>query len=170
MSHYQIDDNVLSKEYFDKLKTKLLSNDFPWFYNSYKVGEGTEYSIDTPIYDYQFTHIFYSDYSPKSPFINLIEPLIQMINPKAIVRIKANLTTVTPNLITYAYHKDFDFHGETAVFYINTNNGYTIFKNGERVESVENRLVRFNSQTFHAGTSCTDEKVRCVLNFNYYTK
>ena len=56
----------------------------------------------------------------------------------------------------------------TAVFYVNTNNGYTIFESGEKVSSVENRMVIFDSNILHTGTTCTDERVRCVLNFNYY--
>ena len=31
----------------------------------------------------------------------------------------------------------------TSILYMNTNNGYTIFENGDKVESVENRLVTF---------------------------
>lgn len=169
MSYYQIHDNVLPQEQFQQLKTFILSNNFSWFYSPYKVASD-KYDGANEMYDFQFTHNFYSDYSPKSPFISLIEPIIQIINPKSIVRIKANLTTSTPKIINYGYHKDLDFRGETAIFYINSNDGYTIFEDGTRVESIENRLLRFDSQMIHTGTSCTNEKVRCVLNLNYYTK
>ena len=50
-----------------------------------------------------------------------------------------------------------------------TNNGYTEFENGMKVESVENRWVSFPEDIKHRGTSCTDEKVRVVINFNYLT-
>jgi len=55
----------------------------------------------------------------------------------------------------------------TAIFYINTNNGWTNFKNGDKVESVENRLVIFDSNLEHEGVTCTDEIRRLVINFNY---
>ena len=65
-------------------------------------------------------------------------------------------------------HVDFDnFLGKTAIFYVNSNNGYTVFENGLKVDSQENRLVVFNSDLLHAGTTCTDQKIRCVINFNF---
>ena len=56
----------------------------------------------------------------------------------------------------------------TAIFYANTNNGYTKFENGLIVESVANRMVFFSADMKHTGTSCTDEKTRVVINFNYF--
>ena len=49
---------------------------------------------------------------------------------------------------------------------MNTNDGYTEFENGHRVESVANRVVIFDSNIKHTGVSCTDEKRRVVINFN----
>ena len=56
----------------------------------------------------------------------------------------------------------------TSIFYVNTNNGYTKFEDGTKVESVANRMVIFPSNMKHIGTSCTDEKTRVVINFNYF--
>ena len=56
----------------------------------------------------------------------------------------------------------------TSIFYVNTNNGYTKFEDGTKVESVANRMITFPSNMKHTGTSCTDEKKRIVINFNYY--
>ena len=55
----------------------------------------------------------------------------------------------------------------TGIFYLNSNNGSTVFKSGEEVQSQANRLVLFDSQLEHSGTSCTDERRRVVLNINY---
>ena len=55
----------------------------------------------------------------------------------------------------------------TAIFYINTNNGYTYFEDGQKIESIENRMVMFPSNIPHAGATCTDEDRRVVLNLNY---
>ena len=59
------------------------------------------------------------------------------------------------------------FGQETGVLYMNNCNGYTKFKNGEKVLSEENKYVEFNSNLEHTGSSCTDEKRRVVINFNY---
>ena len=55
----------------------------------------------------------------------------------------------------------------TATYYLNTNNGYTELKTGEKVESVENRMLVFDSNIEHQGVTCTDEKRRVLINFNY---
>ena len=60
--------------------------------------------------------------------------------------------------------------GTTAIYYVNTNDGYTEFENGERVDSVENRLVIFDATMKHTGTTSTDTKFRSVINFNYYAE
>jgi hypothetical protein len=50
---------------------------------------------------------------------------------------------------------------------MNTNNGYTEFEDGTKVESVANRIVTFPSVTKHRAVSQTDEQRRVVINFNY---
>jgi hypothetical protein len=165
----KIIDNFLDEQNFLALKNVLLGSNFSWYLNSIKVKNKTTINAK---FNYQFVHAFYTDHAPKSQYIELINPIISALNPSALLRIKANLTPSTDKIIEYDYHRDFEtphrFDGMTAVFYVNTNNGYTIFENGEKVSSVENRMVIFDSNILHTGTTCTDEKVRCVLNFNYY--
>ena len=81
-------------------------------------------------------------------------------------RIKANMGPRTHEIRRNKFHIDFP-NIITAVYYINTNNGWTEFKNGDKVESVANRIIIFDSDTIHTGTTCTDEKVRVLINFNY---
>ena len=50
---------------------------------------------------------------------------------------------------------------------MNTNNGYTEFEGGQKVESVANRLVTFPSKIEHCGVSQTDEQTRILINFGY---
>ena len=57
---------------------------------------------------------------------------------------------------------------KTAVFYINTNDGYTEFENGVRVSSVANRVCIFDSNLNHRGTTHSEGgHQRVVVNFNY---
>ena len=55
----------------------------------------------------------------------------------------------------------------TSIFYMNTNNGCTVFEDGTEIKSVANRVVTFPRSTKHAGTTCSDENVRILINFNY---
>jgi len=66
-------------------------------------------------------------------------------------------------------HTDVSVICTTGIFYLNTNNGETIFENGERVKSVENTFVTFPSNLRHTGTTNTcNAAYRVVLNFNYF--
>jgi hypothetical protein len=164
---YQITDNFIDYQEFKKIQEVLLTANFPWYLNSNKVQKN---SVVSDLYNFQFTHTFFDEYKIQSNFLYLLDPLLLKINPSAIVRIKANLQTVTDETIVYDMHTDVnDFDGETAIFYINTNNGYTLLKdNNNKIESIENRLLTFPAETMHTGTSCTDQRVRCVINLNYY--
>jgi hypothetical protein len=163
----KIIDNFLSNEAWSNINDIMLTANFPWYLNRYKTGK----DLDTgQLHEYQFTHMFYSDFGVKSQFSSIIEPILEKLNPSAIVRIKANLLPNTPNIETFKMHKDFNFFdGKTAIFYVNTNNGYTLFENGTRVESIANRCVIFDARLDHTGTTCTDQRVRSVINLNYYS-
>ena len=161
---YKIIDDFLNKSDFLKIKESLLSDEFPWYYT--KVLDRTPVSMEAKEYNFQFTHTFYKDSKPISNGIFLLDPIINAISPNNILRIKANLNINTEKIIEHGHHIDFD-DCTTAIFYVNSNNGKTIFQNGSVVESLENRLLIFNSNLLHSGTTCTDENVRCVINFNY---
>ena len=55
----------------------------------------------------------------------------------------------------------------TAIFYLNTNNGFTEFKDGDIINSVRNRLIMFPANTSHRAVGQSDVNQRIVLNFNF---
>lgn len=164
--NYIVKDNFLKQEDFENIKNVMLGSDFPWYYNQYKVS----LTEDPKPYVFQFTHTFYTDNNFVSPYSYILEPLIKEINPASITRIKANLTTKTPERIVYGNHVDYKDAKilKTAVYYLNTNDGATIFESGEEFKSIENRFVSFDCDNRHSGTSATDTNVRCLININYY--
>jgi len=97
--------------------------------------------------------------------MNLIR---QKLNVTKLYRIKANLRS--KSFFTRSgggYHIDGYDCSHTSIHYINSNNGYTKFKNGIKVKSVENRMVIFPSHLMHQGYTCSDKLKRVVVNFNY---
>jgi hypothetical protein len=158
----KITDNFLPQEVFSYVKNEMLGSWIPWYYNPF-ISDEEQKELD----NFQFTHMFYINDSIQTDFFYLIKDLVEKINPSEIIRIKANLRTKTEKNIIGGFHTDLDIPCTTAVFYFNTNNGYTLFKDGTRVESIENRLVEFDSSTEHSSVSQTDTQVRCVLNLNY---
>jgi hypothetical protein len=149
-------DNFLSDEEFNEVFSMIADSEFPWFYGL--VVSGSKYT--------QFTHCFYQHDEPTYyyPRMKFFRDKLKM---KSLVRIKANLNPRTETLNEHDYHIDFT-NMKTAVFYLNTCNGYTKFKTGEKVDSVKNRIVIFDSNLEHTGTSCTDTHARLVINFNYF--
>lgn len=158
-------DNFLPEDDWQKIHAALMGNEFPWYYNDTILTDNDE---NNP-YDFQFTHIFYSWYMPTSSNFALLAPLIQKINPMSLLRIKANLSGRTPEITEGGYHTDYDSDCITAVYYINSNDGYTKFETGQKVESVKNRFVFFPSHLAHTGSTCTNQKARCLINLNYTT-
>ena len=154
-------DNFLEKNIFTEIENILMGDKFPWFFNDFKSD-----SNDTN--NYQFTHtVVRGNGDIESKFIKNMKPFFTKLNIKKIFRIKINLTTRTEKLFNHEFHTDVPIQCTTAIFYVNSNNGKTIFKNGEEVDSVANRIVMFNSKLKHAATSHTDEKTRVVINLNY---
>tara|TARA_Y100000004_G_scaffold80021_1_gene89941 strand:- start:47 stop:538 length:492 start_codon:yes stop_codon:yes gene_type:complete len=158
---YRIIDNFLPEEVYNTVNEVMLGNEIDWNFC-----RGVNRPNDG---FYQFTHVFYSNHQPVSRFYPLIEPIVDQIDPAAIVRIKANMHVQQPELIQHDFHHDVD-NCITAIYYVNTNNGKTVFENGLEVDSVGNRLLVFDSNEEHTGTTSTDTLQRCVINFNYFVQ
>jgi len=164
----KIIDDFLPDEHFKSLQQLLMSADFPWYYNDRIIeGKGGK----SPEYEFQFTHTFYLPFSGIcSHQFNALTPCFNALGSKTLVRVKANLGPMTdiprtPSMM----HIDSHLNCKTAVLYINTNNGFTSLEDGTIIESKENRVAIFDSNTLHTGTTCTDSKVRILINFNYFT-
>ena len=165
----KIEDNFLEQKDFDELQTLMMGDDFVWYY-----GDGIDYGKE--LNKFQFVHTFYHTPAPRSRYFENLNPIFEILNPVSLWRIKTNLLTRTSNIVENSFHVDNLGISEeklnqwtTSIFYINTNNGYTKFEDGTKVESVANRMVTFPSNMKHTGTSCTDENTRVVINFNYFS-
>jgi hypothetical protein len=161
MSSHQIIDNFLEPAYFKFLHDKMVSNNFTWFYVN---GLGNEYDTEYS----HFTHMAYQNHGINSPLYDDLNKVIDKLNPKAIIRIKASLYINVGTLVRSCMHKDQPFEHKGAILYMNTTNGPTILKDGTEIECVANRLVKFNTFEDHAASFCTDQKYKMVINFNYF--
>jgi len=164
----KIIDNALNKEQFNELTNVMLGPQFPWHYTDAVVAEK---AFDTEKYQIQFVHQLHENMGPTTDMdtFNLMWRFFELLQPLQLIRIKANLLPVADKIIEHGYHVDTIVPGAlTAIFYLNSNNGETRFE-GHRdvVESKANRLVIFPATWKHTGTTCTDSKTRCVINFNY---
>lgn len=167
-------DDFLPEEEFKKISDFITGRTIPWYYGPVlEENVPGVSSIDCAVDEnYHFSHLFYIDDQP-APFIETISPLIEglmQVGCRSLVRIKANLMIKTEKIIEHGFHVDYDDFGggKTAIYYVNTNNGYTKFQSGDIVNSLENRLIIFDGTTMHTGTTCTDKIGRYVINFDYF--
>ena len=154
-------DNFLNEEDFTKLKNIILKYNFPWYYNDFKTTRNDS--------NFQFIHHFFNNDKITSNYWKYILPIITKLKATSIIRIKANLTT--NKSINYKSDMHIDTKVEkskTAVFYCNSNNGFTLFQNGKKIISKENRIVIFDGHQKHCGADCTDQNTRVVINFNFF--
>jgi len=160
----QVIDNFLDDNSSKHLHDGMLSSSFPWFLCDKIV-------LKQPTDNIQFTHIFYGEGEPKSQFYQELVNIgiLAKLNASALVKVKSNIQLKSHSIIKNPLHVD-NSHANciTGIYYVNTNNGYTYFENGEVVESICGRMVLFPSNMIHGGTTCTDQKYRCVINFNFY--
>jgi len=166
----EIIDNFLPDAQHYQFFSAIKSNTFPWFLS--KVLETEYHPIECSEDDnYQFSYIFCSvrdSIFTKGRFFDLAFPFFQKLHPTNVLMIKANLTLRTNKIVEHGMHVDHHFHSKTAVYYVNSNDGYTKFETGEVVESVANRIVIFDSDIKHTGTTCTNALGRFVVNLNYW--
>ena len=164
-------DNFLGYKEFQRLRSEIMSPVFDWNF----VPMSDSMKEDPDKFSGQFVHLAYSNCVPRTTFFNSLMPVLSRLDATTLNRIKVNLQPRTEEPVEGMFHSDLrgDMNIETrktwttSVYYINTNNGYTEFEDGTKVESVENRMVKFSSDTLHRGVTCTDEQTRVVINFNY---
>ena len=158
----KIIDNFLDEEYFKSLNKIFLFNKFPWYFEKGKVFADDD--------TFHFAHKFYDNNKSNSKHFEILFKIFEKLDVKCLVRCKLKMTTKEDEIFNYGFHTDVDYDDKkckTAILYLNTNNGKTIFENKE-VNSVANRIVIFPSTMKHTATSTTNKPYRVVLNINYY--
>ena len=170
----KLHDNFLPKEEFETLQNFLLGEDCPWYFNRFTTWR-PENGIDAAEASFKegckFTHTFWRDMEgPTSPYYEKLLPLLKRCGAKHVVKIKANLLLKTPQVIPHVFHTDTAVNCTTIVYYLNSCDGFTHFENGNKIETIENRAVIFNSQIPHGGSTTSNADNRVVLNINIHTK
>ena len=162
----KIEDDYLDHKHFDKLQKTIMGDYFTWLFRDFVTDKENKKDPN-----FQFIHVVYYKSVVDPITMQVLEPVLQKIGAQGLHRIKINLQTQTSKIIENEFHTDIHEDSDdgwlTAILYMNTNNGYSKFEDGTVVESVANRMVTFPAKRRHKGSSCTDEKRRVVINFNY---
>ena len=164
---HEIIDNFLDKKTFDGIKKLIESQGFPWFLCD-RVSSNEKKGNN----NYYFFHQFYDKLQgvaqPTSRNFNDILPILNKLEVKSLIRVKANLYPYVGAQIEHGFHTDKTFSHKGAIFSINSNNGDTLLEDGTKIESVENRILLFDPSTKHTSATCTDSVGRINININYF--
>jgi|TARA_R100000353_G_scaffold136382_1_gene96832 hypothetical protein len=156
--------NFLDNQTYDTISNIIFSNRFPLFYNS-TTGSDTDTS------NYMFGHQFYLEGEQSSNFLgSIVTPLLNRLSFNKFIRAKLNFYVKNTKHIKTGFHVDSPNKHTVALYSINTNNGYTLFKNGNRIKSVANQLVLFDGRLKHCSVNQTDENIRVNININLECK
>jgi len=184
----QVIDDALDQEYFDHLKKSILhSGRFRWSFQ-----ERVATLEDDPNSEqFYFISSFYNECQIEHDFYQELFPLFNALEVKAVLRARAIMYMNQGKIIKHKPHIDYDYSHNAALLYMNTNNGYTgminddwvlndkltpeerfseegIFSEGNKVDSVENRILLHDGSIPHHSTTCTDVSHRLLIAVNYY--
>jgi len=157
----EIKNFIEDKNIFNDIKNALTSPDFPWYYSDRVASiEDTK--------DFYFSHHFYRNEKQVSSWSNrIMSPILGRLNYNYLLRSRANLYTKHEKHIISDFHVDSSEPHKVALFYVNTCNGYTLFKKGDKILSEENKIVIFDGTEEHASVPQTDTKQRITININF---
>jgi hypothetical protein len=159
MSKIKIIDNFLIENEFKKIQDEIMGSYFPWYYN-----KDMTFNEDNNIY---FTHNVYKAPDLISRYFDLFGSVLNKLNTKSLLRIKANMYIRENKKRKHLNHVDYNYQHKGCLLYINDNNGETYFGK-EKVLPKANRVVLFDPSTMHSSSSCDDSPVRITINFNYF--
>ena len=159
---YIVEDNFLDQIDFENLKNLVLGEAFPWYFKDYVAHTG-KHEVH-----FFWSHMFYIESKAISPFVKLLDPLFKKLETKALIRARANLYSNQGKIIEHEKHTDFPFKHKGALFSLNTCDGFTVLEDGTKIQSVANQILLFDASQPHHSSTCTDAKIRCNININYF--
>jgi hypothetical protein len=162
---YKIFKNVLSESDFKKLESIISSDGFPWYYSP-TIAKNSDNKR------FYFSHMIYMNDKINSDYYNLITPILDFISVKEsqLLRIKVNCFVRETKNFKSLKHIDDERKHKVFLYYVNSNNGYTILHLNDKkikVPSIKNTGVLFDGDIEHQAVSQTDTKVRHNININY---
>ena len=164
---------IKTEELKNHIKNFLMGDQCDYYYQ-----DSVAFSYDTEDPNFYFSHNLFSSaenrrYNSVDPFSNafmhIALPLLGHLDYEILYRAKVNCYPRFSEHIQTGMHVDMnDTPHKVGLYSVNTNNGYTLFEDGTKVESVENQMVIFDGHLKHCSVGQTDEKVRVNVNINFW--
>ena len=150
-------------------------NEFPWFFQNDL--NGVSY-----LGNCYFNHVLIDNFIPTATadkYFYIFVPLLSKLNLttknnsqydlERLLRLKVNLYPRTQRRVHHSSHMDYrpNLGLRTCLYYVNTNNGFTIFDGKRKIGSKKNRAILFDGSNKHHSTTPTDCNYRCSINIDY---
>lgn len=177
---YIIIDDFLPQKDFQSIKNIIIGNqDFDWHIhdevtNSDYREENEQIDYKNQNWNWYMYHLFYFHVPYSSYFDSILQIFSEkfykmgdIIDFKSLIRVKANFYPYTSEVKEHQRHKDYPFSHKGAVFSLNTCDGFTRMVNGDKIDSVENRLVVFDPSEYHNSSTTSSSRARFNINFNW---
>jgi hypothetical protein len=151
--------NFLENSFFNEFKKLMFSNHINWYLKDHMTTND----------DYFFSHDFFQEFTIKSAYYQeFIIPILKELKFLTVDSVRANLMLKKEKIYQSNFHNDRFFDCKTAILYMNTCNGNTLFDEKEKfkLNCVENTVVIFESLIKHSAVSQSDTTKRIVINFN----
>ena len=187
----KIIDDFLTKSYHKEILDRMSGADFPWYYNSNISYQTEKLPINKrALYEFGFSHTFwdYENGQRENFYAWFIKAalcqMLDVLDCNTILRCRGDMTMYTNKIYEHAPHIDFNFTHFSTIFYVNDSDGDTIFYNKKaksqtetnqfldlkeikRISPKANRLVIFEGDTVHTGSSPNKHKNRIIINSNF---
>lgn len=150
-------ENVIPKDYQDHLLKLMTGFEFPWVFNPNMVS-GDQCFVGQENNLAGFNHFFYEKGEAKSPYFQLIYPLVLTLTSQTgvsfnrLIRMRANLTM--PNKVStlehHMPHIDSFFPHWNAIYYVNSSDGETVIFNetNDTYDPGQDDIIRIKENKF----------------------
>ena len=173
---YEVIDNFLKEEDFTNLQNLIIGDgnnlDFDWKIITDVAlanwDKNYDKEVNNQLWNWYAVHPVYNTL-PLSPHFDYIVNFFRgKWDLKSLIRIKVNFYPHTSEVKEHAQHYDYDFSHRGALFSLNTCDGFTRMNNGDKVDSVANRMIFFDASELHNSSTTSNQKGRYNINFNYF--
>ena len=196
MTDIKVIDNVLDEEYFFQLQSHMLSNNWPWYFNSNitngeSADDSTNYGFFNCIIKQREERTigsFGTSVIPRPYNIDtdvnidvlneFISTVSSHVGSKQIIRMRMDMTVNRGQSYLNEAHVDLTYPHITTIFYVNDVDGNTLIydqMNGDdseltikqEIEPKANRLIVFDGLHLHTGHTPTTCNQRVLINSNW---
>jgi hypothetical protein len=146
--------------------SKLSFVSIPWTYNSTVAGKQFDDSKTWRLFHMSYI-VFDEQNKIQTKLYPHFKPILDRIEGDKLLRIKCNLFPNTEIVYEHAAHYDFLKSHKTALLSINTCDGYTTLEDGTKIDSIENRMLKFDGSSMHKSSTTSNQTVRMNVNISY---